>query len=94
MAYRLAYHPQVKTEDLCYIPQNIKDRIQKAIEIRLTIEPLTYGEPLRRGLYGYRKLRVGDWRVIYKVDKGLAVILKIGNRKNAYDRAHLRIPAG
>jgi len=35
-------------------------------------------DTLKRGLQGYRKLRVGDYRVIYKVDKENILILKIG----------------
>ncbi len=91
MAYRLYYHPDVAKEDLPEIPKNIQERIRKAIEERLLGEPEKYGEPLRRGLSGYRKLRVGDYRVIYKVDKKNIVIFKIGHRKEAYRQAYLRI---
>ena len=91
MAYRLCYHPDVAEEDLPEIPKNMQERIRKAIEERLLVGPGKYGEPLRRGLYGYRKLRVGDYRVIYKVDKKNIVIFKIGHRKEAYCQAYLRI---
>jgi len=90
MAYHLYYHPDVKKEDFPDIPKNIKERIRKAIEQRLLIEPVKYGEPLKRGLQGYRKLRVGDYRVVYRVDKERIVVLKIGHRKEVYDKAHLR----
>lgn len=91
MPYRLSYHPDVKEKDLPQIPKNMQERIRKAIEERLLTEPGEYGGPLKRGLQGYRKLRVGDYRVIYKVDKENIVILKIGHRKEVYHRAHLRI---
>lgn len=91
MSYRLFYHPDIKKEDLPEIPRNMKERIRRAIEERLLIDPEKYGEPLRRGLSGYRKLRVGDYRVIYKVDRESIAVFKIGHRKEVYQRAHLRV---
>ncbi|MEW6096320.1 MAG: type II toxin-antitoxin system RelE/ParE family toxin [bacterium] len=91
MPYNLFYHPDIQKEDLPDIPKNIKMRIRKAIEQRLATDPVKYGEPLRRSLQGYRKLRVGDYRVIYKVDKENIIIFKIGHRKEVYSKIHLRI---
>ena len=90
MPYHLFYHPDIKKEDLPNLLKNIKDRIRKAIENRLLIDPARYGEPLKRGLQGYRKLRAGDYRVIYKVDGEQIVIFKIGHRKEVYSKVHLR----
>ena len=86
MKYQLLYHPDIAEEDLRDIPKNIKKRLRKAIEERLGSNPGKYGEPLKRGLKGYRKLRVGDYRVIYKVEKKTVIILKIGHRKEVYQR--------
>lgn len=91
MPYHLFYHPHVKEEDLPAIPRNMQERIRKAIEERLLLDPEQYGEPLKRGLHGYRKLRVGDYRIIYKVAKENIIIFKIGHRKEVYQRAHLRV---
>lgn len=91
MSYRSYYHSDIKKEDLLKIPKNIQARICKAIEERLLTEPEKYDEPLRRGLYGYRKLRIGDYRVIYKVDKEKIFIFKIGHRKEVYGQAYLRL---
>ena len=91
MPYHLLYHPHIKKEDLPEIPKNIRERIRKAVKERLLTNPEKYGQPLRRGLQGYRKLRIGDYRVVYKVDKENILIYKIGHRKEVYHRAHLRI---
>ena len=32
------------------------------------------------------RLRVGDYRVIFSIEKNVITILKIGHRKNIYDR--------
>lgn len=91
MTYHLFYHPDIRKQDLPYIPQNIKDRIKRAIEQRLSTEPAKYDEPLKRGLQGYRKLRVGDYRIIYRINKEKIAILKIGHRKEVYNKIYLRL---
>lgn len=91
MPYQPFYHPDIRKDDLPDIPRNMRERIQKAIEQRLLTDPAKYGGPLQRSLQGYRKLRVGDYRVIYKVDKENIVILKIGHRKEVYNKIHPRI---
>ncbi len=73
------------------IPENIKKRIRQAIEQRLGQEPLKFGTPLKRGLKGYRKLRVGDYRIIFRIDDDKVIILKIGHRKEVYNLAETRI---
>ncbi|MCK5708088.1 MAG: type II toxin-antitoxin system RelE/ParE family toxin [Candidatus Aureabacteria bacterium] len=85
MEYSVSYHPEIH-QDISSIPQNIKLRIKKAIEQRLLIDPLKFGEPLRRSLQGFRKLRVGDYRIIYKIKKEQITILKIGHRKEVYKK--------
>lgn len=91
MTYHLFYHPDIRKQDLPSIPQNIKNRIKRAIEKRLSTEPAKYGEPLKRGLQGYRKLRVGDYRIIYRINKEKIAILKTGHRKEVYNKIYLRL---
>ena len=83
MPYQLRYHPDIP-KDLSSINRNIKDRIRKAIERRLLIDPIRYGDPLRRSLRGFRKLRVGDYRVIYEIFGDEIRIYVIGHRKEIY----------
>lgn len=83
MLFEPKYHPEV-ARDISGFPQNIKLRIRKAIEDRLILDPLKFGEPLRRSLSGFRKLRVGDYRVIYEVRDRTVLILKIGHRRDVY----------
>lgn len=85
MLFEPRYHPEV-ARDIAGFPQNIKNRIRKAIEDRLILDPVKFGEPLRRSLSGYRKLRVGDYRVIYQIQGQTVVILKIGQRKEVYKK--------
>jgi mRNA interferase RelE/StbE len=84
MPFTLHYHPDVRVKDLPLIDRKTKDRIRKAIEERLQKAPPDYGEPLRKSLKGYWKLRVGDYRVVFKVIESEVWILGIRHRKSIY----------
>jgi mRNA interferase RelE/StbE len=85
--YALLYHPRVAEEDLPGIPGNLQRRIDRAAGERLAASPERYGAPLRGALRGYWKLRVGDYRVIFKIVGSSVWVLKIGHRRTVY--AHL-----
>ena len=84
MPFTLRYHPSVRADDLPLIDQKTKERIRKAIEKRLQIAPHEYGEPLRKNLKGYWKLRIGDYRVVFKVVSGEVWVIGIRHRKAVY----------
>ena len=84
MAYTVTYHHLVKSEDIPKLDNTAKIRIRKAIETRLMLAPEEYGEPLRRTLKGYWKLRVGDYRVVFKVEGEGITILGIRHRRDIY----------
>jgi len=84
-SYEIIYHDVVSSKDIPRLSHDIKLRIQKSIETKLVMAPHEFGEPLRRSLKGYWKLRVGDYRVIYKVEERTVTILRIGHRRNVYD---------
>jgi mRNA interferase RelE/StbE len=84
MSFTLRYHPAVRSDDLPLIDRKMRDRIRKAIEERLQALPHEYGEPLRKTLKGYWKLRVGDYRVVFKIMKSEVWILGIRHRKEIY----------
>jgi mRNA interferase RelE/StbE len=84
MPFSLRYHPAVRDEDLPLIDRKSQSRIRRAIEERLQTAPQDYGEPLRKSLKGYWKLRVGDYRVVFKVVEAEVWILAIRHRKSVY----------
>lgn len=91
MSFILRYHPDVRSIDLPLIDNKIKQRIKKAIEERLAVSPQNYGVPLRKTLKGYWKMRVGDYRVVFKVVENEIMILGIRNRKDIYQRISSRL---
>jgi mRNA interferase RelE/StbE len=90
VSYELRYHPQVKRSDLPKLDRGAKERIRTAIETRLTERPEDYSDPLRKTLKPYRKLRVGDYKVIFRVNENTVFILAVLHRKEAYQRARRR----
>jgi len=84
MPYHILYHHKVKEDDLPSIDKAIRKRIFRAIEARLMTEPGKYGAPLRKPLQGNWKLRVGDYRVVYKILKDEIWILAILHRDKVY----------
>jgi mRNA interferase RelE/StbE len=90
MQYRLLYHPLVKEKDIHKLNATMKERIKTALENRLLVEPEKYSEPLRKTLKWYRKLRVGDYRIVLRVDKNIIYILGICHRKDVYERVEKR----
>ncbi len=83
--YRIIYHEAVVRDDLPRIPATVRQRVRRAIEQRLTSNPALYGKPLRTSLHGYRRLRVGDWRVVYRIETDEVRILALRHRSDIYD---------
>jgi mRNA interferase RelE/StbE len=88
--FEVLYHPDVKRIDIPHLNSKIKSRIKRAIEKRLMTAPHEYGEPLRKTLKGYWKLRVGDYRVVFKIIRKEVLILGIIHRKKVYEKAEKR----
>ncbi|TMG49458.1 MAG: type II toxin-antitoxin system RelE/ParE family toxin [Chloroflexi bacterium] len=93
MAYVLRYHPKVVEDDLPNIPANMRERLSRSIKTRLTSAPERYGAPLRGSLRGYWKLRVGDYRAVFRVVGSEVWILAVLHRSKVYDTAARRAPA-
>jgi mRNA interferase RelE/StbE len=82
--FLLKYHKAVKN-DIKKIDKPSRTRIKKVIKSRLLRAPLKCGGPLKGPLKRFIKLRIGEYRVIYKVGGSKITILAIGHRKNIYD---------
>lgn len=87
MKYELLYESRVVSDDIPKLGENVKLRIKKAIESKLTFAPEKFGKPLRKSLKGYRKLRIGDYRVIFRIEGGVVKIFAIQHRSVVYKRA-------
>ena len=86
MTYRIEYLSSVVADDIPALPKSIKRQIRRAIETKLSTHPFELGKPLRYSLRGARRLRVGDYRVIYRIEPpNLVLVVKIGHRREVYE---------
>lgn len=86
----VSYHYLVVRDDIPGLSENWKKEIKKAIEAKLTSRPEIYGKPLRKSLKNYRKLRVSDYRVIFRIENRKVKILVIKHRSIVYKIAEKR----
>ena len=89
--FEVFYHSKVVKEDIVSLSPVWRDKIKFAIEEKLTIAPDFFGKPLRRSLKGYRKLRVGDYRVVFRIDKNMIYVLAIMHRSIIYKKITKRL---
>jgi mRNA interferase RelE/StbE len=89
--FQVLYQEEVVKKDLPKISAYWKDAIKRSIETKLTSSPELYGKSLRRSLKNYRKLRVGDYRVIFRIEGQNVKIFVIGHRSVVYARADKRL---
>lgn len=89
--FTIKYHYLVVTRDIPKLGADVRKRIKASIEQKLAAHPETFGVPLRRSLSGYRKLRVGDYRVVFKIEQSTVYILLIEHRSVAYKEIHKRV---
>ena len=84
--YKIEYVESVK-EDLRSVSKANKEQIRKAIEKKLATNPIEFGKPLQYSLKGLRRLRVGDYRVIFQIaeDSKTVLIIKIGHWREVYE---------
>lgn len=89
--FEMTYHDCVVAEDIPKLSSVWKTKIRRAIEQKLTAQPEAYDKPLRRSLRGYRKLRVGDYRVIFRIESHAVKIFVIAHRSVVYGAISKRI---
>lgn len=85
--YTVVYLKVVAIEDIPKLPKSIKISIERAIKERLMLDPIGFGKPLRYSLKGHRRLRVGDYRIVYRIELATnqVIIVAIKHRKNIYE---------
>lgn len=77
-------HHLVLEEDFKSISPEHKTKILKAIQKKLSLYPESYGKPLQGEFKGCWRLRVEDYRVVYRIikDEIVVLVIKIGIRKD------------
>ena len=89
--FQIFYHNKVVKEDIAVLSPIWRNKIRFAIEEKLTVAPDFYGKPLRRSLKGYRKLCVGDYRIVFRIQRNKLYILAIMHRSVVYEKITKRL---
>ena len=85
--FEIEYLETIATRVFKSITPDIKMVIKRAIEERLRSNPALFGKPLRGSLRQHYRLRIEDYRVIYRIDFGTNIVtsIAIGHRRTIYD---------
>lgn len=85
--YQIRYQEEVVRKHIPNLPNTAKKLIKRAIEERLMVDPIGFGKPLRYSLKGHRRLRVSDYRIVYRIDvtDKTVIIIAIMHRKDIYE---------
>ena len=94
MSWKVIYHPEV-TDDLQSLGRAEAARVMRVIDERIRQgEPNKIGKPLHAGLAGYRRLRTGYLRIVFRVNMNLVEVLvvAVGMRRalEVYSKAEKR----
>ncbi len=84
MIYQIIVSP-VAAKSLKSLPRDMKKRIDAKL-FALAKKPRPPDAKILHGQHGLLRVRVGDYRIIYKIkdDRLLVLIVKIGHRKDIY----------
>ncbi len=93
VAFAVVYQKIVVAEDIPNLSPTTKERVRRAIEEKLTTYPAVFGKPLRQSLRGYRKLRVGEYRVVFRITDTKVLVFAILHRSVVYGTMEKRVAA-
>ena len=83
--FKLVYTDEAKKQ-ISKLDSRTKEKVRLAME-EIALNPGT-GKPLTRELKGRWSYRVGDYRIIYRIDHGFVtvIVLTIGHRREVYEK--------
>ena len=82
MIYRLVY-TKTAVKDIQKLDIVAKKRIRKKMEIFIK-KPLFYSKKLINPAIGSFRFRIGNFRVVFEIDKDKIVVLRVGHRREIY----------
>lgn len=84
MRYSIEFQPTAR-KALANLPRTIQVRVGRALNA-LAEEPHPTGSKKLSGKHDIWRLRVGDYRALYTIERGRLVILvlKVGHRRDVY----------
>ena len=83
--WQVKIHRLVLKEDFKKFSPKQRQHILAVLKKKLSLAPEVYGKPLSGKFSGYWRLRIEDFRVIYRIvkDKIQVLVIKVGIRRDA-----------
>ena len=74
-------------KELKKLDKHIALEIIEVVEKKLNKNPLLHSKPLKHQFISLHRLRIGDYRIIFRIltDEGVVQITKVGHRKSMYE---------
>lgn len=84
MKYKVTFRNSV-TKDMRHLPQNTVEKIKTVFRL-LAENPFPEGYRKLEGYEHAYRIRIGDYRIVYEVEKTLRIVdvVYVGHRKNVY----------
>lgn len=89
--YRIRYSRHLDPKRIARIPKRNADQIERSMERKLLRQPEVFGKPLTKSLKGCWSLRVGDYRIVYRIVQKTVEILAIDHRSVVYELLERRL---
>jgi len=85
--FQIEYIESVVEEDIPALSKTMRSRIKTAIESWHAVDPISFGKPLRYSFVGHRRIRVGDYRIVYRLEmnRHAIIIVLVKHRKDVYE---------
>ena len=84
MKYNLVYTKRA-VRDIKKLDNTIKKRVG-TILLKYKEKPLDFSETLKSSDLGTYRFRIGDYRVIFDIERNDVVVLRVGHRKEIYKK--------
>ncbi len=87
MAWRIEFTPEAEKQ-LAKLEKQSAKRITRFLKERVATltDPRALGEPLKGKLREFWRYRVGDYRVLCRIEEGrlLVLVVRVGHRRDVY----------
>lgn len=84
MSYKLLY-TKTAFEDIKKLDSIVKKRIKKKLE-EYSRNPLIHAKRLINSSIGSYRWRIGNYRIVFDIDKTKLIILRVGHRSEIYKK--------
>jgi mRNA interferase RelE/StbE len=83
--YRLVYTRRA-VKDIEGSDPSVRERLGKAL-LRCEEDPLRHVEKLTQSKLGSYPFRIGDYRVVFDLERDEIIVLRVGHRREIYKRS-------